>query len=51
MHTHHHAAPVHTADAASGELSEVITMVRQPKTARQAIVASVILGSPKGLEI
>ena len=50
MHTHH-AAPVATTEAVSGELREVITMVRQPKTARQAIVASVILGSPKGLEI
>ena len=49
VHTHH-AAPVASADI-SGELREVITMVRQPKTARQAIVASVILGQPKGLEI
>ena len=50
VHTHH-AAPVATTDATSVELREVIMMVRQPKTARQAIVASVILGSPKGLEI
>jgi type IV secretory pathway VirB10-like protein len=50
VHTHS-AAPAASTDAASGELREVITMVRQPKTARQAIVASVILGSPKGLEI
>ena len=50
VHTHH-AAPAASTDAAPGELREVITMVRQPKTARQAIVASVILGSPKGLEI
>ena len=52
VHTHH-AAPVAITDtdATSVELREVITMVRQPKTARQAIVASVILGSPKGLEI
>ena len=50
VHTHH-AASVATTDATSVELREVITMVRQPKTARQAIVASVILGSPKGLEI
>ena len=49
VHTSH--APTATVDAVSGELREVITMVRQPKTARQAIVASVILGSPKGLEI
>lgn len=46
-----HAAPAASTDAASSELREVITMVRQPKTARQAVVASVILGSPKGLEI
>ena len=50
VHTHH-AAPAASTDAAPGELREVITMVRQPKTARQAIVASVILGSPKGLGI
>ena len=47
----HHATPVATTGISSAELREVIAMVRQPKTARQAIVASVILSSPKGLEI
>jgi hypothetical protein len=47
----HHATPVATTEISSAELREVIAMVRQPKTARQAIVASVILSSPKGLEI
>jgi hypothetical protein len=47
----HYATPVATEEISSAELREVIAMVRQPKTARQAIVASVILSSPKGLEI
>ena len=35
----------------SAEVEQVVALLRRPQTARQAIVASVILGPPKALEV
>jgi len=51
--THHHVANVPTAlhQAPSAESVQTISMIRNPNTARQAIIASLILGPPKALAV
>ena len=34
----------------SAEIEQVLALLRQPKTARQAVMATVILGPPRALE-
>lgn len=44
-----HAATVHRREI-TGEVQEVVSMFRSPRTARQAVIASIILNPPKALE-
>ncbi|MBL67017.1 MAG: hypothetical protein CMO74_00990 [Verrucomicrobiales bacterium] len=48
--SHEHVEMPVEGKNSSAELRKVVEMIRQPATARQAFAASVILGSPKGLE-
>ena len=47
------ASPDHVRERSGGrsaEMEQVLALLRQPKTARQAVMASVILGPPRALE-
>ena len=47
------ASPDHVRERSGGrsaEMEQVLALLRQPKTARQAVLASVILGPPRALE-
>ncbi len=47
------ASPDHVRERTGGrsaEMEQVLALLRQPKTARQAVMASVILGPPRALE-
>ncbi|MBR90511.1 MAG: hypothetical protein CMO66_04460 [Verrucomicrobiales bacterium] len=48
--SHEHVELPVEGKKSSAELREVVEMIRRPATARQAFAASVILGSPKGIE-
>jgi len=47
------ASPDHVRERSGGrsaEMEQVLALLRQPKTARQAVMATVILGPPRALE-
>ena len=47
------ASPDHVRERSGGrsaEIEQVLALLRQPKTARQAVMATVILGPPRALE-
>ncbi len=50
MGLHRPAAPVMHIRKRSLEAEAVVSLLRKPTTARQAIIASIILGTPKSLE-